>query len=101
VAVGGKTLLVDLDEVQWFEAADKHLKIVTATQAFWARLSLKELQPHLDPDVFWGIHRSYIVAAKAIHSAERDEDGRMRLRLKGRNDLLPVSRAQQGRFKGY
>lgn len=101
VAVGSKTFMVDLDEVHWFEAADKHLKIVTATQVYWVRLSLKELQPHLDPDAFWNIHRSYIVAAKAVHSAERDEAGRMQLRLKDRNDLLPVSRAQQGRFKGY
>lgn len=101
VAVGDRTVMIDLDEVHWFEAADKHLRIVTADQSYWARLSLKELMPHLDPDAFWGIHRSHVVAVQAIHSAERTEDGRMRLRLKGRNECLPVSRSQQGRFKGF
>jgi DNA-binding LytR/AlgR family response regulator len=53
----------------------------------------------LDPQVFWQVHRSVIVRAGAIQRIETDDGGKLQLRLKGREDLLPVSQAFQFRFK--
>jgi hypothetical protein len=40
-----------------------------------------------------------IVRPSAIQRIERMSDGRLQLRVKGRNELLPVSNAFQYRFK--
>ena len=53
----------------------------------------------LDPEEFWRIHRSVIVRAAAIHRIEADGDGALQLRVRGRDELLPVSSAFQYRFR--
>ncbi|MBS0343308.1 MAG: LytTR family transcriptional regulator, partial [Proteobacteria bacterium] len=55
------------------------------------RWPLKELIEQLDPNQFWQVHRSTIVNANAIAGVSRDLRGRVRLKLKHRRELLPVS----------
>jgi DNA-binding LytR/AlgR family response regulator len=54
----------------------------------------------LDTENFWQIHRSAIVQATAIKSVQRGEEGRLTLRVQGKEELLPVSSAFHYRFKG-
>ena len=99
-AVGNTVHMVPVDEVIYFEAADKYVRVVTAEREHLIRLSLRELQPQLDPGRFWQVHRGTIVRADAITSAVRDEAGRWRLALKGHRDTLQVSRMYAHLFKG-
>jgi len=85
--------------VLFFEAADKYVRVVTATREHLIRTSLRELLPRLDACRFWQIHRGTVVRADAIVSAERDESGRVTLKLLGRPDKLVVSRLYAHRFK--
>lgn len=99
-ASSGNTLhMVPVDEVIYFEAADKYVRVITAEREHLIRTSLRELQPQLDPSRFWQIHRSTIVRADAIATAVRDESGRLALSLKNHPGELQVSRLYGHLFK--
>ncbi|RYF08845.1 MAG: response regulator transcription factor [Comamonadaceae bacterium] len=91
--------MVPVDEVLYFEAADKYVRVLTAEREYLIRTPLKELAAQLDCAEFWQIHRGTLVRGAAVASAQRDEAGRMYLRLHQRPELLPVSRLYMHRFK--
>ena len=96
----GQTIrLVPVAEVLYFEAADKYVRVVTATREHLIRLSLRELLPQLDDARFWQVHRGTVVRADAIDVVRRDEAGRLSLTLRGRPERLVVSRLHAPRFK--
>jgi DNA-binding LytR/AlgR family response regulator len=97
--IGNAIHMVPVDEVVYFEAADKYVRVMTATREYLIRVSLRELLPRLDATRFWQIHRGTVVRAEAIASAERDESGKVTLRLQGRPEKLPVSRVHAHRFR--
>jgi DNA-binding LytR/AlgR family response regulator len=99
VGVGNAIHMVPIDEVLFFEAADKYVRVVTASREHLIRTSLRELLPRLDASRFWQIHRGTVVRAESIASAERDESGHVTLKLQGRADKLVVSRLYAHRFK--
>ena len=96
---GNMLHMVPVDDVIYFEAADKYVRVVTAQSEHLLRMSLKELAPRLPPDQFWQIHRSTLVRADAIAMARREETGRYTLTLKNRADKLTVSRLYAHLFK--
>lgn len=98
--VGHTVHLVPVDEVLYFEAADKYLRVITAEREYLVRLSLRELLPQLDPQRFWQIHRSTVVQLREINTAVRDESGKVVLSLRNRPERLNVSRLYAHRFKG-
>jgi len=91
--------MVPVDEVLYFEAADKYVRVLTAGHEYLLRTPLKELLPQLDPQAFWQVHRGTVVRAAAIETVTRDEAGRLWLRLHGRSDKLAVSRLYAHLFK--
>ena len=98
--VGNLVHLVPVDEVIYFEAADKYVRVVTATKEHLIRLSLKELLPQLDAQRFWQVHRGTVVQARRIVSARREESGKVTLTLAGRPETLTASRLYAHLFKG-
>jgi DNA-binding LytR/AlgR family response regulator len=92
--------LVPVAEVLYFEAADKYLRVVTAQREHLIRLSLRELMPQLDGQQFWQVHRSLVVRASAITTAQRDESGKVFLQLRDRPERLTASRLYAHLFKG-
>ena len=98
--VGALVHLVPVEEVLYFEAADKYVRVVTAEREHLIRASLRELLPQLDPAAFWQVHRGTVVQARAIRSARREESGKVTLTLKGRAETLTASRLYASLFKG-
>ena len=98
--VGNTVHLVPVAEVLYFEAADKYLRVVTAEREHLIRLSLRELLPRLDGQLFWQVHRSLVVRATAITTATREESGKVVLQLRGRAERLTASRLYAHLFKG-
>jgi DNA-binding LytR/AlgR family response regulator len=98
--VGALVQLVPVDEVIYFEAADKYVRVVTADKEHLIRLSLKELLPQLDAQRFWQVHRGTIVQARCIAQARREESGKVTLTLRGRRETLTASRLYAHLFKG-
>ena len=98
-SVGGQIRMVPLDQVIYFDAADKYIRVLTADHEYLIRTPLKELLPQLDAQQFWQIHRGTVVRASAIDSVNRDEAGKLSLQLRGRPERLPVSRLYAPLFK--
>ena len=69
------------------------------SSSFLLNSSLKEMLAKLDPAVFWQIHRSIIVNVGAIDTIYRSFRGSLEVKLKGRDELLPVSAAHAHLFK--
>ncbi len=92
-AQGEQVLQIDVDEVLYFEAADKYTCVVLANGEKLLRTSVAELESELDPAQFKRIHRSTLVNMRHVHATRRDESGRMWVRLKAQTRELPVSRA--------
>jgi DNA-binding LytR/AlgR family response regulator len=99
-SAGNLVHMVPVDEVLYFEAADKYLRVVTAEREHLIRLSLRELLPQIDAQKFWQVHRSLVVRASAITTALRDETGKVILTLRGRPEKLTASRLYAHLFKG-
>jgi DNA-binding LytR/AlgR family response regulator len=98
-SLGATIHLVPIADVLYFEAADKYIKVVTATREYLIRMPLRQLLPQLDPEEFWQVHRATVVRAEAIATALRDDTGKVELTLKGRSTKLAVSRLYAHRFK--
>lgn len=99
-SAGNTVHLVPVEDVLYFEAADKYLRVVTAEREHLIRLSLRELLPQLDPAQFWQVHRSLVVRATAITTAVREDTGKCTLTLRGRPEKLTASRLYAHLFKG-
>ena len=97
--VGNAIHMVPIDQVLYFEAADKYVRVVTAEREHLIRISLRELQPQLDAQRFWQIHRGTIVRSDAIATAVREESGKVTLTLRGQAEKLTVSRLYAHLFR--
>ena len=98
-SVGNAIHLVPVADVVYLEAADKYVRVLTASREYLIRTALKELLPQLDPAQFWQIHRGTVVNSGCVALAARDEQGRLNLSLRGRPERLAVSRLFAHQFK--
>lgn len=96
---GGTIRMVPLNEVLFLQAADKYVRVVTASGEHLLRTPLKELLEQLDAAEFWQIHRATVVRASAIDTVQRDEAGKLHLQLRGSGERLVVSRLYAHLFK--
>jgi DNA-binding LytR/AlgR family response regulator len=99
-AVGDSVRMLGIDEVLYFQAQDKYVRVVTADGEAIIRTPIKDILAGLDPDIFWQVHRGTVVRVSAIDRVRRDDLGKSVLSLRGRSDALPVSAAFLHRFKG-
>ena len=88
---GDQRRVLAVSDISYLRADNKYTTIVTHGGTFLLNSSLKEMHEKLDPEVFWQIHRSIIVNVSAIDTIQRALRGTLELRLKGRDELLPVS----------
>ena len=98
-SVGSSIRMVPVDEVLFFEAADKYVRVLTAQHEYLIRTPLKELTAQLDAQTFWQIHRGTIVRAGSIDTVTRDEAGKLWLSLRGLPQKIAVSRLYAHLFK--
>jgi DNA-binding LytR/AlgR family response regulator len=61
VSVGSAIRMVPIDEVVYFEAADKYIRVLTQAHEYLIRTPLKELLPQLEAQRFWQVHRGTVV----------------------------------------
>ena len=98
-SVGESVRLVPVDEVRYFQAADKYTAVITATGELLIRTAIKDLATQLDPEAFWQVHRGTLVNARFVTSARHDESGRVLLCVRDRPEQLTVSRAYAHLFR--
>lgn len=79
--LGDHVELVEVRRVTHFFAHDKLTYAVTPVKRYVVDLTIQELEDKLDPKQFVRIHRSSIVALKAVRELHSWFAGRMRVRL--------------------
>ncbi|MGE5468754.1 MAG: LytR/AlgR family response regulator transcription factor [Ignavibacteria bacterium] len=99
VGQGDAVRLLDVAEVDRFEAADKYTTVHVGEQQWLIRTPLRELESQLDPEVFWRVHRGTVVRVAAVREVRRDAMGRLWLELRAGGAPLPVSRSYANRFR--
>ena len=96
---GDTTYQIAVDEVLFFQSADKYTVVMTASGEHLISTTLNEIISGLNSELFWQIHRSTIVNIRNVTSTRRDGEGRMNLYIKGYDKPLAVSRAYQSLFR--
>jgi DNA-binding LytR/AlgR family response regulator len=96
---GSEIDVIATGEVLFFQSRDKYTAVITADKERYVRTPIRDLLNELDPDEFWQVHRSSVIRVAAIERVIKDEVGRMRVKLRGTNELVPVSAACAGRFR--
>lgn len=91
--------VVPIDEVVYFEAADREVRVVTNNTDHIIPTSLRQLQERLDPAMFSRIHHSVIVRTSRIARSSTDESGRLQLHLHDRPERLTVGRLYAPRWR--
>lgn len=95
---GSRVDFVEVDDIDWIEAANQYVRIHAGDQEYTMRSSLGQLEQELDPQRFVRIHRSSLVAVKRIRSLETLGDGSSRVLL-GTSTWLPVGRSYSGHLR--
>jgi DNA-binding LytR/AlgR family response regulator len=98
--VGQAIQMIPVDDVLFFISDEKYTRVQTPQVEALIRKPIKELVDELDPERFWQVHRSTLVAVSAIASVTRDFRGRQIVAVKGHNQKLEVSRSYAHLFKG-
>ena len=97
--VGNTVRMIPVEEVCYFQAADKYTNVITRDAEVLIRTALKELLAQLPQDRFRQIHRGTVVNLAEVAAAVRDDSGRYSLRLKQRKETLAVSRVFADQFR--
>ena len=96
-AQAGKTVrLIAVDDVDYLRSDAKYTIVAWRDGGKPAeavvRTPLKELVAQLDEEQFAQVHRSVVVNLRAISHVKRHDNETAEIHIKGRDDVLPVSR---------
>ena len=70
VRSAGKTVFLDVDDVDWIEAAENYVQLHAGRAGHLLHVALSAIERSLDPDVFLRIHRSVIVNVRRIRELQ-------------------------------
>ena len=94
----GKIKIISVAQVQYLEAADDYVKIITAEGSFLKKKTMQYFEDTLPPQEFIRIHRSYIVNTSLITRIDlHEKDSYLALLTTGAR--LPVSKAGYAKLK--
>lgn len=88
VPSGGRITLVDLEQVDWIEAAGNYVRLRRGGTVHVLRESMRELALRLDPQHFVRVHRSVIVRVGAVGQVEPAGHGEYHIRLADGTELM-------------
>jgi len=98
--LGDQMRLVSLSDILMFRADRKYVSVIRANGEDLIDESLKELEEEFAAS-FVRIHRSVLVNVAHIDSLDKEDDNKYVVKLRGRDEALPVSRRQVGDVKRY
>lgn len=99
VSRGNDVLVVPIDEILYIQADLKYTRVISMRGEGLARIGISELSDRLPASRFARIHRGAVVNMSQIASVKRNELGQMDVRVKGREELLRVSKSFQHVFR--
>ena len=101
VKSNNRNLIVDAQDVIYATIDDGQITVVATTVEGESNYrTIEELQSNLDPDVFWRVHRSYLVNINRIKEVIPWFKSSFQLRMDDkRHTEIPVSRVQTKRLR--
>ncbi len=102
--VGHALCMIPVEEIDFLRSDDKYTLIAWRGEMgklgeALVRTPLKDLMAQLDATQFAQVHRSVVVNLSAISHVIRGDNETANVHLKGRNEVLPVSRSYLHVFK--
>ncbi|MGH8175422.1 MAG: LytR/AlgR family response regulator transcription factor [Steroidobacter sp.] len=103
-SVGQTVRLIAVDDIDFLRSDEKYTLIAWRDDAGQPReavirMPLKELAAQLDSSQFAQVHRSVVVNLRAISHVTRGPNETADIHLKGRDEVLPVSRSYLHLFR--
>ena len=98
VGLGQQLRVLPVSDIVFLQSQDKYTAVATARDMALVRKPIREFIEELDPDQYWQIHRSTLVAVREIATVSRDGE-RLTVSLRSRPERLEVSRSFAGRFR--
>lgn len=98
-SVGATLKLIPVEQIIFMRSDEKYTLVVWAEGEALIRMSIRELIEQLDPQSFAQVHRSVVVNLHAISHVTRGANETADLHLRGRNEVLPVSRSYLHLFR--
>jgi two-component system LytT family response regulator len=102
---GTKDFFVDVNDIEWIEAADYYSCLHVGTKNFMLRETIKQLANTLDPNKFVRVHRSIIVNVDQVREIFREgqsegsvvlkNEQRLKMSKAGWQSLLAISHCQR------
>jgi two-component system LytT family response regulator/two-component system response regulator LytT len=98
-----RNILIDSEEIIYANVSDGIVSVASReTTGETNYRTLEDLQSDLDPNVFWRVHRSYLVNINRIKEVIPWFNRTLQLKMNDRQETeIPVSRAHAKRFKEY
>ncbi len=98
-SVGPSVRLIPVDQVVYLKADEKYTLVVWEGGEALIRKTIRELADELDPSRFVQTHRSVIVNLHHVVQVTRGANETAEVHLRGRRELLPVSRSYLHLFR--
>jgi DNA-binding LytR/AlgR family response regulator len=103
-SVGQTVRLIPVDDIDFLRSEEKYTSVAWRDDAgvprdAVIRMPLKELVAQLEPSQFAQVHRSVVVNLRAISHVTRGPNETADIHLKGRTEVLPVSRSYLHLFR--
>jgi DNA-binding LytR/AlgR family response regulator len=103
-SIGPTLRLIPVEDIDYLRSDEKYTRIAWRGDGgrpgeAVIRTPLRELVTQLDPGQFVQVHRSVVVALRAISQVVRGDNETAHVHLKGRAEVLPVSRTFLHHFK--
>jgi DNA-binding LytR/AlgR family response regulator len=103
-SIGQTVRLIPVDDIDFLRSEEKYTLVAWRDEAGQPleaviRMSLKELVVQLDSSQFAQVHRSVVVNLRAISHVTRGLNETADIHLKGRAEVLPVSRSYLHLFR--
>jgi DNA-binding LytR/AlgR family response regulator len=102
--IGSSLRLIPVEDIDYLRSDTKYTRVAwrgdggEPAEAL-VRIPLKELVTQLDPGLFAQVHRSVVVNLQAIDHVTRGDNETADVHLKGRDEVLPVSRSYLHLFR--
>lgn len=98
-SVGSTLKLIPVDDIIYLRSDEKYTLVVWSEGEALIRTPIRELMEQLDPQKFVQVHRSVVVNLHAISHVTRGANETADVHLRGRSEVLPVSRSYLHLFR--
>jgi DNA-binding LytR/AlgR family response regulator len=98
-SVGASLKLIPVEEILYLRSDEKYTLVAWSEGEALIRTPIRELLEQMDPACFVQVHRSVVVNLRAISHVTRGPNETADVHLKGRSEVLPVSRSYLHLFR--